>query len=213
LQCPPQPGQAFKISVPESCDRIKEEFNFLQTQYHTLVSRRGVARVSAAFLLFRFLSSARASERECNESCMHERERRTWEQAQLCYTYVAARECTNSSLTKSARDAPCIFQQRARGSKVFSLPDADGSLFSFFSAVRHVRSIFYPRRIRFRCSLSLSLSLSVCLLSVCRSAALACVSRNVLPFFPQIKDGMRETSYREDRDSAALRNGECNCCR
>ncbi|XP_066599060.1 protein groucho-like [Prorops nasuta] len=33
---PPQPGQQFKFTVGESCDRIKEEFNFLQAQYHTL---------------------------------------------------------------------------------------------------------------------------------------------------------------------------------
>ncbi|XP_066599142.1 protein groucho-like isoform X6 [Prorops nasuta] len=33
---PPQPGQAFKFSVGESCDRIKEEFNFLQAQYHSI---------------------------------------------------------------------------------------------------------------------------------------------------------------------------------
>lgn len=31
---PPQSGQ-LKYSVAETCDRIKEEFNFLQTQYHT----------------------------------------------------------------------------------------------------------------------------------------------------------------------------------
>ncbi|XP_025193208.1 transducin-like enhancer protein 4 isoform X2 [Melanaphis sacchari] len=33
---PPQPGQPFKFTIGESCDRIKEEFNFLQAQYHTL---------------------------------------------------------------------------------------------------------------------------------------------------------------------------------
>ncbi|KAF7285248.1 hypothetical protein GWI33_011378 [Rhynchophorus ferrugineus] len=33
---PPQPGQPFKFTVGESCDRIKEEFNFLQAQYHSL---------------------------------------------------------------------------------------------------------------------------------------------------------------------------------
>ncbi|XP_059490113.1 transducin-like enhancer protein 4 isoform X2 [Neocloeon triangulifer] len=33
---PPQPGQPFKFTVAESCDRIKEEFNFLQAQYHNL---------------------------------------------------------------------------------------------------------------------------------------------------------------------------------
>ncbi|KAI4490619.1 hypothetical protein M0804_003563 [Polistes exclamans] len=33
---PPQPGQPFKFTVNESCDRIKEEFSFLQAQYHTL---------------------------------------------------------------------------------------------------------------------------------------------------------------------------------
>ncbi|XP_071050806.1 protein groucho-like isoform X1 [Onthophagus taurus] len=33
---PPQPGQPFKFTVGESCDRIKEEFNFLQAQYHNL---------------------------------------------------------------------------------------------------------------------------------------------------------------------------------
>ncbi|KAJ8672619.1 hypothetical protein QAD02_003878, partial [Eretmocerus hayati] len=32
---PPQPGQQFKFTIPESCDRIKEEFNFLQAQYHS----------------------------------------------------------------------------------------------------------------------------------------------------------------------------------
>ncbi|XP_034241748.1 protein groucho-like isoform X4 [Thrips palmi] len=31
---PPQPGQPFKFTVGESCDRIKEEFQFLQAQYH-----------------------------------------------------------------------------------------------------------------------------------------------------------------------------------
>jgi len=30
----PQPGQPFKFTVSESCDRMKEEFNFLQAQYH-----------------------------------------------------------------------------------------------------------------------------------------------------------------------------------
>jgi len=35
LKGPPQPGQPFKFTVGESCDRIKEEFNFLQAQYHT----------------------------------------------------------------------------------------------------------------------------------------------------------------------------------
>ncbi|XP_072153256.1 transducin-like enhancer protein 4 isoform X2 [Bemisia tabaci] len=33
---PPQPGQPFKFTVGESCDRIKEEFNFLQAQYHNV---------------------------------------------------------------------------------------------------------------------------------------------------------------------------------
>ncbi|CAD7088209.1 unnamed protein product [Hermetia illucens] len=33
---PPQAGQPFKFTVVESCDRIKEEFNFLQAQYHNL---------------------------------------------------------------------------------------------------------------------------------------------------------------------------------
>ncbi|XP_043474524.1 protein groucho-like isoform X2 [Leptopilina heterotoma] len=33
---PPQPGQPFKFTVIEGCDRIKDEFNFLQAQYHNL---------------------------------------------------------------------------------------------------------------------------------------------------------------------------------
>ncbi|KAF6039139.1 TLE3 [Bugula neritina] len=33
---PSQSGQSFKFTVGDSCDRIKEEFNFLQTQYHSL---------------------------------------------------------------------------------------------------------------------------------------------------------------------------------
>lgn len=37
FQGPPQPGQPFKFTVGESCDRIKEEFNFLQAQYHKYV--------------------------------------------------------------------------------------------------------------------------------------------------------------------------------
>lgn len=35
LQTPHQaPGQPFKFTIPESLDRIKEEFQFLQAQYH-----------------------------------------------------------------------------------------------------------------------------------------------------------------------------------
>ncbi|XP_041059947.1 transducin-like enhancer protein 4 isoform X8 [Cetorhinus maximus] len=33
---PHQPGQPFKFTVVETCDRIKEEFQFLQAQYHSL---------------------------------------------------------------------------------------------------------------------------------------------------------------------------------
>ncbi|XP_076323002.1 transducin-like enhancer protein 4 isoform X2 [Tachypleus tridentatus] len=33
---PPQGGQPFKFTVADSCDRVKEEFSFLQTQYHSL---------------------------------------------------------------------------------------------------------------------------------------------------------------------------------
>jgi len=33
---PPQGGQPFKFTVTETCERIKEEFNFLQAQYHSL---------------------------------------------------------------------------------------------------------------------------------------------------------------------------------
>ncbi|XP_018494570.1 transducin-like enhancer protein 4 [Galendromus occidentalis] len=31
-----QPGQPFKFTINESCDRIKEEFGFMQSQYHSL---------------------------------------------------------------------------------------------------------------------------------------------------------------------------------
>lgn len=34
VEVPHQPGQPFKFTVTESCDRIKEEFQFLQAQYH-----------------------------------------------------------------------------------------------------------------------------------------------------------------------------------
>ena len=37
LQAPHQPGQPFKFTVAENCDRIKEEFSFLQAQYHRYV--------------------------------------------------------------------------------------------------------------------------------------------------------------------------------
>ncbi|CAL8345732.1 unnamed protein product [Lota lota] len=33
---PHQPGQSFKFTITESCDRIKDEFQFLQAQYHSL---------------------------------------------------------------------------------------------------------------------------------------------------------------------------------
>ncbi|KAL4634722.1 transducin-like enhancer protein 2 [Arapaima gigas] len=33
---PLQPGQSFKFTVLETLDRIKEEFQFLQAQYHSL---------------------------------------------------------------------------------------------------------------------------------------------------------------------------------
>uniref|UniRef100_A0A3B1JNK7 Groucho/TLE N-terminal Q-rich domain-containing protein n=1 Tax=Astyanax mexicanus TaxID=7994 RepID=A0A3B1JNK7_ASTMX len=35
-QVPLQPGQSFKFTVLETLDRIKEEFQFLQAQYHSL---------------------------------------------------------------------------------------------------------------------------------------------------------------------------------
>ncbi|GFR11281.1 transducin-like enhancer protein 4 [Trichonephila clavata] len=31
---PPAAGQPFKFTVAETCDRIKEEFSYLQAQYH-----------------------------------------------------------------------------------------------------------------------------------------------------------------------------------
>lgn len=37
VEVPHQPGQPFKFTVTESCDRIKEEFQFLQAQYHRWV--------------------------------------------------------------------------------------------------------------------------------------------------------------------------------
>lgn len=39
-QGPPQPAQPYKFTILENCDRIKEEFNFLQTQYHRCVLTR-----------------------------------------------------------------------------------------------------------------------------------------------------------------------------
>ncbi|XP_029295200.1 transducin-like enhancer protein 4 isoform X5 [Cottoperca gobio] len=36
VEVPHQPGQPLKFTVTESCDRIKEEFHFLQAQYHSL---------------------------------------------------------------------------------------------------------------------------------------------------------------------------------
>ncbi|XP_025048733.1 transducin-like enhancer protein 4 [Alligator sinensis] len=35
-RAPHQPAQPFKFTISESCDRIKEEFQFLQAQYHSL---------------------------------------------------------------------------------------------------------------------------------------------------------------------------------
>ncbi|KAM5299252.1 transducin-like enhancer protein 4 isoform 15-T15 [Ctenodactylus gundi] len=36
FRAPHQPAQPFKFTISESCDRIKEEFQFLQAQYHSL---------------------------------------------------------------------------------------------------------------------------------------------------------------------------------
>lgn len=33
------PGQPFKFTIPESLDRIKEEFQFLQAQYHRWITQ------------------------------------------------------------------------------------------------------------------------------------------------------------------------------
>lgn len=33
------PGQPFKFTIPESLDRIKEEFQFLQAQYHRWIKQ------------------------------------------------------------------------------------------------------------------------------------------------------------------------------
>ncbi|KAK2086998.1 hypothetical protein P7K49_032905 [Saguinus oedipus] len=41
---PLQSGQPFKFSILEICDRIKEEFQFLQAQYHSSPGRRGGGR-------------------------------------------------------------------------------------------------------------------------------------------------------------------------
>lgn len=38
VQVPLQPGQSFKFTVLETLDRIKEEFQFLQAQYHRYTS-------------------------------------------------------------------------------------------------------------------------------------------------------------------------------
>jgi hypothetical protein len=37
LQGPPPPPGQLKFTVADTCDRIKEEFNFLQAQYHRQV--------------------------------------------------------------------------------------------------------------------------------------------------------------------------------
>lgn len=38
IQGPPPPPGQLKFTVADTCDRIKEEFNFLQAQYHRQVS-------------------------------------------------------------------------------------------------------------------------------------------------------------------------------
>lgn len=37
-QGPPQPSQQYKYTIAESCDRIKEDYNILQAQYHAWVT-------------------------------------------------------------------------------------------------------------------------------------------------------------------------------
>lgn len=63
FQGPPQPGQPFKFSVGESCDRIKEEFNFLQAQYH---------RYPSSFRIYKLSSSLIAVNRRCTNFTRYE---------------------------------------------------------------------------------------------------------------------------------------------
>lgn len=50
VQVPLQPGQSFKFTVLETLDRIKEEFQFLQAQYHRYVSHRAAFILKGTFL-------------------------------------------------------------------------------------------------------------------------------------------------------------------
>lgn len=125
---------------------------------------------------------------------------------------MAAREYTNSSFEfhEYRQDGSCIFQQqqqqqqRARGSKLFSLLDADGSSFFFFFITflfaRHVRGAYSIRKERgFRDSRFFSLTLDSPLpfrqlTRACHrdSTVFACVSRFLLSFFPQTEAGVRQ---------------------
>lgn len=42
VQVPLQPGQSFKFTVLETLDRIKEEFQFLQAQYHRYPKHKSI---------------------------------------------------------------------------------------------------------------------------------------------------------------------------
>lgn len=48
LQGPHQSGQPFKFTIAESCDRIKEEFSFLQAQYHRYRYHWSLAKYSSS---------------------------------------------------------------------------------------------------------------------------------------------------------------------
>ncbi|CAB1319190.1 unnamed protein product [Coregonus sp. 'balchen'] len=50
---PHHPGQPFKFTVPESCDRIKEEFQFLQAQFHRFRGSEVLRFRGSEVLMFR----------------------------------------------------------------------------------------------------------------------------------------------------------------
>lgn len=181
--------------------------------FSSIFVRRGSARKDVASRIAKEKKRS-GNKRSCTPSYT------TW----LCAGYVmAAREYTNSSFEfrEYRQDGSCIFQQQQQladrnFSRCSTRTSSSYSFFFFFSYAKHIPFVKRTRFSRFAVFLSHSgFSLFRQLIRACLldSTVFTCVSRHVSSsFFPQVEARVRETGYREDRDSATLRDGEYDHC-
>lgn len=193
--------------------------------------------LSLSFSFFIFIR--RGSARKDVASRIAREKKKVWEQAQLhaiLYNVVVRRIRNGSSriyeleLRVSRIPARRVLHfstalvaaaaTRARGSKLFSLLDGSSSSCSFFFRSPHVRGAYSIRKERgFRDSRFFLSQDSLCFASLLERVSPTRLFSHAfhdtflhLSFFPQAEDGVRETGFREDRDSATLRDGEYDHC-